>query len=130
MKKKLILVLALLVLVGGGGVGYKFYKDGYFGSIARVDPAPAEKRFESATPEVRAKVQKVFDAIEADDLGLALAVLDDLSYDLLPEVDITVEQQTCLMDLVGQIDTKLGDGAEAAKAEGLKKLEAMKAAAE
>ena len=127
--KKLILIVALIGLVIAGGIGYKFYKDGYFGTVNRVDPTPTEQRFESADPEIKAKVQKAFDAIEADDLGLAWAVLDDLSFELIPEVDITVEQQASLMDLADQIDRKLGDKAEAAKEEGLKKLEEMKEAA-
>jgi hypothetical protein len=128
--KKLILIVALIALVVAGGVGYKFYQDGYFGTRNVVDPTPAERRFESASPEVQAKVQRAFDAIEAGDLGLAWAVLDDLSFELIPEVDITVEQQASLMDLADQIDRKLGDKAEAAKEEGMKKLEAMKEAAE
>ncbi|MCP5524904.1 MAG: hypothetical protein H7A46_25545 [Verrucomicrobiales bacterium] len=126
----MILIVVLLALVVAGGVGYKFYKDGYFGSIARVEPGPAEKRFDSASPEVKAKVQKAFDAIKADDLGLALAILDDLSFELVPEVDITVDQQASLMDLAQQIRTKLGDDADAAMEEGMKKLEAMKEAAD
>lgn len=129
MKKKLIVVLAILVVAAGGVFGY-FYQAGYFGSVARVDPVPAQELFESATPEVLAKVQPGFDAIEADDLGLALAILDELSYELLPEVDITTEQQATLMDLAEQIRTKLGDKAEAAMEEGQKKLEELRAGSE
>lgn len=126
MKKKLIVVLVLLLLVAGGVLGY-FYQAGYFGSVARVEPAPTVKIFEAASAEDRAAVQKGIDAIEAGDLGLALAILDELQYEL---IDITPEQQASLMDLVQQIRTKLDDKADAALEEGQKKLKALKDAAE
>lgn len=118
--KKLFLVLTLAVaaaLVGPVGCGSK----------PKIDPSYTAKRFENAPPEVKAKVQKGLDAIKEGDLGLALAILDELSYEL---VDVTPEQQASLMDLAQQIRDKLGDQADAALEEGQKKLEQMKAAAE
>lgn len=118
--KKLFLLLTLAVAAFlWGPVGC--------GSKPTIDPSYTAKRFENAPPEVKAKVQKGLDAIKQGDLGLALAILDELSYEL---VDATPEQQASLMDLAQQIRDKLGDQAEAALEEGQKKLEQMKATAE
>lgn len=117
--KKFTLVLSCVL-------GLAFLAGTGCNSKPKISTALVTESFATASDEDKAKVQKGVDAANAGDHATALAILDELQYDL---VDITPEQQAALMDLVQQLKTKLGEDWEAAAEAARQKLEEAASAA-
>ena len=111
--KKLVLALSFalgIAIIGGTGC-----------SGQKISTDLVQESFANASEEDKAAVQKGVDAANAGDYATALAILEDLQYELF---DISADQQSALMDLVQQLTDKLGDGAEEAAEAAREKLEA------
>lgn len=97
--KKLALMLACtmaLMLAGVTGCSSK----------AKVDTGLVETSFAEASAEDKAKIQQVVDAVKAGNFAAALEQVQELQFDL----EMTPSQEGALLDLLLQLETKVGAG--------------------